>query len=54
MSHKIEAVALVVILAGLGLFAAADTALVGASLVAGGAYALILPTFIEPHGPATR
>jgi hypothetical protein len=54
MQNKIEAVAVMVILAGILLFTAAETALVGALLVGGGAYALILPEFIEPHGPATR
>ncbi len=54
MSYKMEAVATLVILAGFLLFNTAETALVGALLVAGGAYALILPQFIEPHGPATR
>ncbi|WP_340098760.1 hypothetical protein [Salinibaculum salinum] len=54
MQHKIEAVAVMVILTGFLLFNTAETALVGALLVAGGAYALILPQFIEPQGPATR
>jgi hypothetical protein len=54
MQNKMEAVAVMVILAGILLFTAAETALVGALLVAGGAYALILPQFIEPHSPATR
>jgi hypothetical protein len=54
MAHKMEAIAVMVILTGFLLFNAMDTALVGALLVAGGAYALILPQFIEPHGPATQ
>lgn len=54
MQNKIEAVAAVVILTGFLLFNTAETALVGALLIAGGAYALILPQFIEPHGPATQ
>ncbi|MEF8785109.1 MAG: hypothetical protein V5A45_04190 [Haloarculaceae archaeon] len=54
MQNKIEAVAVMVILTGFLLFNTAETALVGALLVAGGAYALILPQFIEPQGPATR
>ena len=54
MQNKIEAVAVMVILTGFLLFNTAETALVGALLIAGGAYALILPQFIEPHGPATR
>jgi hypothetical protein len=54
MSYKMEVIATVVILTGFLLFNTAETALVGALLVAGGAYALILPQFIEPHGPATR
>jgi hypothetical protein len=53
MKHKIEAVAVMLILTGFLLFNTAETALVGGLLVAGGAYALILPKFIEPHGPAT-
>jgi len=54
MSTKIEAVALLVMLTGFLLFNTAETALVGALLVAGGGYALVLPQFIEPHGPATQ
>jgi len=54
MSHKLEAVAVMIILTGFLLFNTAQTALVGALLIAGGAYALILPQFIEPHSPATR
>lgn len=54
MQNKIEAVAVMVILTGFLLFNTAETALVGALLIAGGAYALILPQFIEPQGPATR
>jgi hypothetical protein len=54
MQHKIEAMAVLVILAGFLLFNTAETPLVGALLIAGGAYALILPEFIEPHGPARR
>jgi hypothetical protein len=49
-----EAVATVIILTGFLLFNTAETALVGALLVAGGAYALILPQFVGPTGPATR
>ncbi|WP_302082177.1 hypothetical protein [Salinibaculum rarum] len=54
MESTLEAVALLAILAGILLFTTAATATVGALLVAGGAYALILPQFIEPGGPATR
>jgi hypothetical protein len=54
MQNKIEAVAVMVILTGFLLFNTVETALVGALLIAGGAYALILPQFIEPQGPATR
>ncbi len=54
MRHKMEAIAMVVILTGFLLFNTAETAIVGGLLIAGGAYALILPQFIEPHGPATR
>jgi hypothetical protein len=54
MNYKIEAIAVMVILTGFLLFNTADTALVGALLVAGGAYALVLPKFIEPQSPATR
>ena len=54
MQNKTEAVAMLGILAGFLLFTTTETALAGALLIAGGAYALILPQFIEPHGPATR
>jgi hypothetical protein len=54
MENKIEAIAMMVILTGFLLFNTAETAVVGGLLIAGGAYALILPQFIEPHGPATR
>jgi len=54
MSYKLETIAVLVILTGFLLFNTAETALVGALLVAGGAYALILPQFIEPTGPATQ
>ena len=54
MTNKIEAVAVMVILTGFLLFNTVETALIGALLIAGGAYALILPQFIEPQGPATR
>lgn len=54
MNYKIEAIAVMVILTGFLLFNTADTALIGALLVAGGAYALVLPKFIEPRSPATR
>jgi len=51
---KIQAVAMMVMLAGFLLFNTMETAIVGALLVAGGAYAMILPKFIQPEGPATR
>ena len=54
MQNKIEAVAMLLILTGFLLFNTAETALAGALLIAGGAYALILPQFIGPRGPATR
>lgn len=54
MTHAIEAVGVMVILAGFLLFNTAQTTLLGALLVAGGAYALILPQLIQPQGPATH
>ncbi len=52
MSNRIETLAVVAILAGFLLFSAAETTFVGALLVAGGAYGLILPQFIQPQSPA--
>jgi len=54
MSKKLESIAVMVMLAGFLLFNSARTAPVGALLVAGGAYALVLPQFVGPIGPATR
>lgn len=54
MDTKMEALAVVVMLAGLVLFNTIETRLVGGLLVAGGAYALVLPVFIEPQRPAGR
>lgn len=54
MHTKMEAVAIMVMLAGFLLFNTLETAYVGALLVAGGAYAMVLPRFIKPEGPATR
>jgi hypothetical protein len=39
---------------GFLLFNTAETALVGALLVACGAYALVVPRFVDPHSAATR
>lgn len=54
MDTKIQVVAMLVMVVGFLLFNAMETTLVGAVLVAGGAYAMILPNFIQPEGPATR
>jgi len=51
---KIQAVAIMVMLAGFLLFNTTETAIVGAGLVAAGAYAMVLPKLFEPEGPATR
>ena len=53
MGHKLEAIAVMVMLAGFLLFNSPRTMPVGALLVGGGAYALILPQFVGPIGPAT-
>ncbi|MFB6308047.1 MAG: hypothetical protein ABEH35_01835 [Haloarculaceae archaeon] len=53
MSHKMEAVAVMLVLVGLLLFNTMETAVVGGLLVAGGAYALVLPRLVDPGGPAT-
>ncbi|MHB9287525.1 hypothetical protein ACKVMT_10875 [Halobacteriales archaeon Cl-PHB] len=52
MRQSIEALAVGLVLVGFLLFSAAETTLVGSLLVAGGAYALILPQFIRPQNPA--
>jgi len=54
MTHKMEAVAVMVMLTGFLLFNTMETALVGALLVAGGAYAMVLPRLVTPQGPGTR
>lgn len=54
MSHKLQAVAVMVMLAGFTLFLNPQSAIAGAVLVAGGAYAMMLPRFVQPEGPATR
>jgi hypothetical protein len=54
MTHKIEAAAVLVTLAGFLLFNTPETAVVGSLLVAGGAYGLIVPKFVAPDGPAPR
>jgi hypothetical protein len=54
MAKKLEAIAVMVMLAGFLLFNSARTAPVGALLVGGGAYALILPQFVGPVGPTAR
>mgnify|MGYP006301135301 CR=1 FL=1 len=45
-----EPLAVLVILAGFLLFNTSESAVFGALLVAGGAYALILPQFVRPQG----
>lgn len=54
VSHKMEAVGVLVMLAGFLLFNTLETAPVGGMLVAGGAYALVLPRLARPQGPAGR
>jgi len=54
MRYTLESLALVVIVAGFLLFNTTDTAVFGALLVAGGAYAMILPQFVRPQGPTTH
>jgi len=49
MAQKLEAIAVMVILAGFLLFNSMETLPMGALLVAGGAYALILPKFVDPR-----
>jgi len=51
---KIQAVAMMVMLAGFLLFNTMETAIVGALLVAGGAYAMVLPKLVQPEGAASR
>jgi|GEM_PF-1728203 len=51
---KIQAVAMMVMLAGFLLFNTMETAIVGALLVAGGAYAMVLPKLVQPEGSAGR
>jgi hypothetical protein len=51
---KIQAVAMMVMLAGFLLFNTMETAIVGALLVAGGAYGMVLPKLVQPEGSATR
>jgi len=52
MRLTLEAAAATAILAG--VLSVAVVPMVGASLVAAGAYALVLPKFIEPQNPAAR
>lgn len=54
MDTTIQAVAMLIMLAGFLLFNTMETAIVGALLVAGGAYAMVLPKLVKPEGPATR
>lgn len=51
---KLEALAVAFILLGVVVAVSTGTALAGAVLVAGGAYALILPKFIEPDQPSPQ
>ena len=53
MRPTIEPLAVLVILAGFLLFNTSESAVVGALLVAGGAYALILPQFVRPASSPT-
>jgi hypothetical protein len=49
-----EAIAVMVMLTGFLLFNTLETAIVGSLLVAGGAYAMVLPRLVRPEGPATH
>jgi hypothetical protein len=48
MSRTVDALALLVIVAGFLLFGTSQTAMIGGLLVAGGAYALALPHILAP------
>ena len=48
MSHTLEAIAVLVMLAGFVLFNSTRTLPVGVLLVAAGGYALVLPRLVEP------
>jgi hypothetical protein len=52
MRHRVEAVAAMVVLTGFLLFNTPETTPVGALLVVGGAYALVVGRFVGPR--ATR
>ena len=54
METRLEVVAMALMLVGFLLFNTMETAIVGALLVAGGAYAMILPKLIRPEGSSTR
>jgi hypothetical protein len=49
MAQTLEAIAVMAILAGFLLFSSFETLPMGALLVVGGGYALILPQFIDPR-----
>jgi len=49
MQHRLELAALAVV--AVGFLSAVVVPSVGAVLVTGGAYALVLPKFIEPEDP---
>ncbi len=53
MRTAIEPLAVLVMVAGFLLFNSAESALIGALLVAGGAYGLVLPQFVRPESPPT-
>ena len=50
MTSRTEAVAVVLLLAGFLLTTATDTGFLGALLVAGGTYALLLPRLVHSGG----
>lgn len=54
MTHKVEAVAVMILLTGFLLFNTMETAIVGALFVAGGAYALVVPRIMRPSRPSAH
>jgi hypothetical protein len=51
LCKQVEVLATVSMLVGLVLLVIAGQSIPGTVLVSGGAYALVLPQFIEPHNP---
>lgn len=48
---QVEVIATIAMVVGVVLLAVAGHSIAGTILVSGGAYALVLPQFIEPHNP---